>query len=204
LAKLPLVYKLIMVIILTVVVVLMFRYHGRTADELKTAEARLGWLEPEVPALCIEERQQPAIRGEYNPAEFVVLADEKEYRRAYYSPQVSTRTTPEPDWCNVPRLSLMNQHRLFLFSDGGSFFSDLWGILRLKELPANWYSRDSVYLVIINSRVKDVFWSANELMVVANPTAQGYQVIKVKKNGDKPPPTWLLDSNYEVWEEAYR
>ncbi|MGE5449961.1 MAG: hypothetical protein ACM3PA_01125 [Methanomassiliicoccales archaeon] len=183
---------------------LSINHHGNISARLREAESRLQWLEPEVPALSIEQHQQLTERGEYNPAEFVLIADDTNYQRAYYSPDISTRTTPHPDWCYVPRLNLINQHRLFLFSDGGSFFTDLWGILRLKPLPANWYDRRSVCLLIINCQVKDVFWRNNELMVVVTPTRQGYQVIKVKKSGDKPPVAWLLDNSYDIWEEAYR
>lgn len=182
----------------------MISYHRHTATRLKDAEARLQWLEPEVPALSIEQHQQPTRSGEYTPAEFELIVEDKAYQRAYYSPEVHTRTTPHPDWCYVPRLNLINQHRLFLFSDGGSFFADLWGILRLPEMPGGWYDPESVYLLLIGCQVKDVFWSNHELMVVAPPTRQGYQVVKVKKLGDRLPLAWLLDNSYDVWEEAYR
>jgi len=93
---------------------------------------------------------------------------------------------------------------LFLFSDGGSFFADLWGILRLNPLPQNWYDRNQVYLLVLNARVKDVFWRGSDLMVVVTPKRQGYQVIAVHKTNQRPPQAWLLDNSYEIWEEAYR
>lgn len=182
----------------------MIWHHGRTAARLKTAETRLSWLEPQQPFLGIESHEVPTRQGEYNPAEFSLLADEKEYRRAYYSPEVNTNTAGQPDWCYGPRLSQINQHRLFLFVGGGAFFSDLWGILRLNKLPPNWYDQKSVYLLILNARVNDIFWQDEDLMVEVSPSPRGYQVIKVKNLSNTPPKAWLLDTNHEVWEQAYR
>lgn len=179
-------------------------HHSRVSAQLKAAHNRLSWLEPEVPALCIEQHQIPVLSGEYNPAEFILVAEDKHYQRPHYTPEISTLTTAEPDWCFVPRLNLINQHRLFLFSNGGSYFSDLRGILHLPKLPDGWYEPTYFNLLVINCRVKDVFWNDNQLMVVVNPSQQGFQIIKVKKLGDRMPSAWLLDSSFAVWEEAYR
>lgn len=179
-------------------------HHGHTEARLRRAEARLQWLEPEKPTFCFEAHQPVNQQGEYNPAEFKLITENKNYLRPYYTPEISTHTTPEPDWCYVPRVSQISQHRLFLFSGGGSFFSDLSGILRLGRLPQGWYQRDSVCILIINCQVKDVFWRDNDLMVVVSPSLKGYQVLRVRKLSGNPSTAWLLDNNYDVWEEAYR
>lgn len=190
-------------IVLAVIGLVAWRY-GVLIQRLQNAEERLRWLEPPKAMMGIDHITNPDRNNPYNPAEFALIADEKNYRRAYYSPDINTQTTPHPDWCYVPRLNQINQHRLFLFSAGGSFFTDLWGILRLKPLPRGWYDSDCIYLLVLNSQVKDVFWQGTDLMVVVSPKRQGYQVVRVTNTSSRLPQAWLLDNNHEIWEEAYR
>ncbi|MGE5380080.1 MAG: hypothetical protein ACM3NT_03325 [Methylocystaceae bacterium] len=197
------VYALTILLVITFFACI-FVHHGRTETRLRAAEDRLKWLEPDKPAFSFEAYQPINQEGNYNPAEFELITENKIYRRPYYTPDINTNTTPEPDWCYVPRISQISQHRLFLFSDGGSFFSDLRGILRLGKLPKGWYRSNSVCILVINCRVKDVFWRDNDLMVVVTPALKGYQMLRVRKLQSSPPSAWLLDNNYGVWEEAYR
>jgi len=75
-------------------------------------EQRLQWLEPSQAFLGIEHQSSPDLKNPYNPAEFSLIANEPDYRRAYYFSQLKTPASPHTYLCSVPPLIFNNTHTL--------------------------------------------------------------------------------------------